>query len=726
MSSTLEALDPARVGHKAATCARLERAGFPVPRGFVVPPGVSLDRELLRVALAPFDRVAVRSSGLDEDSADASHAGLYETVLDVDGVDAVVAAIERCRASANTARVGDYHAEHGIDAKPIAVFVQSMVDAVVSGVAFTADPVTGDRSAVRVAAVQRLGERLVSGEATPDEWDVRDGVARALHTPERAIDAEGVLRIAELARRVEAHLGAGPQDIEWAIDRSGALFVLQSRPITTLPDDVAWTAPAGAWARYFRLGEWLTDAVTPLFATWALPRIERAFWTRLTEETSVPAPSPPFTIVNGWYYGSLEFWPRTMPRTVAWIFTHPKVLRMFVQSVPALVDWATRPWIAKWEAELPAHLALATAEVRDHTSIDALTGEIDALLDAAGRYFTWLALVAGAGYKTEVPLGELWAASIAPRLDGAPESHQVLLVGLGALDALRAPAVASLDWYHPPLEGDGADASALAADTRRSALVSRRDALEVRARAVLSRREARTFDHLLSLARHFARLRERVVAGFTAGWPRLRTLVLAIGAALVREGRLARAEDVFFVERDELSSNTTSAEPMHARVRARRASWRRQRRLTPPWSIGEPPAIWRVGQHMMSKAIRSTHATPAPSPNALGAALDEHHAIPASPGRATGPVRILRGLDEVDRVRPGDVLIAPATAPAWTPLFAKIAAVVTDSGSPMAHASLVAREYGIPAVVAAGDATRRYRDGERVTVDGNRGTITRA
>jgi len=100
--------------------------------------------------------------------------------------------------------------------------------------------------------------------------------------------------------------------------------------------------------------------------------------------------------------------------------------------------------------------------------------------------------------------------------------------------------------------------------------------------------------------------------------------------------------------------------------------------------------------------------------------------VPASPGRATGPVRIVTSADQFDLVEPGDVLVAPLTAPAWTPLFARVSAVVTDGGSLAAHASLIAREYGIPAVVATGNATKVLGDGMVVTVDGSQGTIAPA
>ena len=95
----------------------------------------------------------------------------------------------------------------------------------------------------------------------------------------------------------------------------------------------------------------------------------------------------------------------------------------------------------------------------------------------------------------------------------------------------------------------------------------------------------------------------------------------------------------------------------------------------------------------------------------------------ASPGRATGRVRLVNSVEDFDAFEPGEVLVARATAPAWTPLFGRATAVVTDAGTLAAHASLVAREYGIPAVVGAGDATRRLRTGQLVTVDGVTGTV---
>jgi pyruvate,water dikinase len=125
----------------------------------------------------------------------------------------------------------------------------------------------------------------------------------------------------------------------------------------------------------------------------------------------------------------------------------------------------------------------------------------------------------------------------------------------------------------------------------------------------------------------------------------------------------------------------------------------------------------------MNRIVRSLFGS---YPRFLGAVRSEGALVtgtPASAGRATGPVRVIRGPDEFDDLQPGEILVAPLTAPAWTPLFTRAAAVVTDVGSAAAHASIIAREYGIPAVVGCGDATARLRTGMRVTVDGGTGNV---
>jgi pyruvate,water dikinase len=217
------------------------------------------------------------------------------------------------------------------------------------------------------------------------------------------------------------------------------------------------------------------------------------------------------------------------------------------------------------------------------------------------------------------------------------------------------------------------------------------------------------FDALLEVAQRYAVLRERQARDFTLAWPLLRRCALRLGEILAAAGVLDAAEDVFFLTRDELYGQ----EDLRGVVADRRHRWERQRRLRAPLALGSPPKAIR---NLMHGAAETARTRPVPSDAIL---VGE----PASPGRATGAVRIVRGPEDFHRFRSGEVLVARLTAPAWTPLFDRAAAVVTDGGTLAAHASLIAREYGIPAVVATGDATLRLRDGEAVTVDGGAGTV---
>jgi rifampicin phosphotransferase len=140
----------------------------------------------------------------------------------------------------------------------------------------------------------------------------------------------------------------------------------------------------------------------------------------------------------------------------------------------------------------------------------------------------------------------------------------------------------------------------------------------------------------------------------------------------------------------------------------------RQRKLAAPLVLGELPGFMAKMFGALARDLRGVEVEASES-TLVG--------MPASAGRATGKVRVVRSPADFDRLAPGEVLVARTTAPAWTPLFARAVAIVTDGGSIVAHASLVAREYGIPAVVGTGNATERLHDGQWVTVDGTLGRV---
>lgn len=711
--------DVAQVGRKAAVLGELMGMGYPVPPGFVI--GADVYREArgsaseLRVPddvaaaiaglITQADEWAVRSSGVAEDLDEASYAGVYETILGVRGLDAILAAVSRCWSSARTARVGAYDRFGGGD---MAVLVQHLVAADVAGVAFSAHPVTGARDRVLVHAVAGLGERLVSGEVSPEQWLVgADGRVRTGGEP--VLTESQAAEVAVLASAMEKLFGS-PQDVEWAF-AGGRLHLLQSRSITALPEQVTWDAPSpGGWLRNFRLGEWIGEPLTPLFDTWLLARLEQGFFDQYGEWFGLRVPLPHHVTVNGWYYATLPA-PRTpsealslLSRMVVKLILSP---RRVSAAFPPLAGLGMSLFVREWTEELlPAYREAVAEAEKEVEGLDraGLIELVDRLGILAGRYFASVTVVAGYGWKTELPLARFYRTHLAG-MEG--DGHQTLLVGLSGDAQLPGHAVSNLDWLRPTIGELGTDHGGGPKWDGGPA----REAEEERVRAALDPAKARKFDQLVSRAREAAIRRDAQIFWFTLAWPVLRRAVIRLGDELVAGGTLAERDDVFFVTADELIMGRPA--DLTEVARDRRSVWARQARLDPPPAVGRIPSLVRK----MLEAADVTRVGEMPA----GALKGE----PASPGRVTAVARVIRSIEEGDRLAVGEVLVAPLTTPAWTPLFRRAAAVVTDVGSVIAHASLVAREYGIPAVVGTINATTVIQDGEVVTVDGRGGYVQR-
>jgi pyruvate, water dikinase len=268
----LRRADEPRFGGKSAGLGELITAGLRVPPGFAVaataygptlgePLRAEISRRYEALGEPP---VAVRSSAVGEDSAEASFAGQQETYLSVSGADRVCDAVRDCWASLHSREARAYRERMGGPEEPtMGVTVQIMVDAAVSGVMFTCNPVNGDPSTVAVNASWGLGTAVVGGEVTPDEYRLSKVTGEVLHrsiSPKHieylggarsdvpaerrevaCLDDEQLGMLLEMARKVERHFGSH-QDIEWALARDGSLFALQSRPVTVARKKAA--APA--------------------------------------------------------------------------------------------------------------------------------------------------------------------------------------------------------------------------------------------------------------------------------------------------------------------------------------------------------------------------------------------------------------------------------------------------------------------------------------------------
>ncbi|MGH6739419.1 MAG: PEP-utilizing enzyme, partial [Bradyrhizobium sp.] len=426
--------------------------------------------------------------------------------------------------------------------------------------------------------------------------------------------------------------------------------------------------------------------------------------------------------VNGWYYSTAQpdVRVRAVVRAVA---SRPRQLIRFATS---LLKQSTEPDVSerryfqrvvrRWREEaMPRYRSLVEArELELETaSNDRLFEIVDQVGEAAGEQLWCLAVGGGSAWKVEVALARFFREHLAGKV-----SVEIvdLLVGLPSSVSHSAPyLVESADWYRPTF-GERNWNRGSAAARRPQSLAEKRLAAEGACRQALTNQPALRlrFDTLLELAQNYSVLREEQAFQWTLAWPALRRCVLRLGTEALKRRAIDSDDDAFFLTRRELEAATLGSSQANLldQVAGRRSEWENRRRLSPPLSIGKQPKLL---QRMLGtlELLRS-------DAKAADGAL---HGEPASPGRASGRVRVVRGPDDFAMFEEGEVLVAQSTAPAWTPLFARAAAVVTDGGSLAAHASLVAREYGIPAVVATGDATTRLSNGQWVMVDGSGGFV---
>ncbi len=794
------------VGRKAGTLARLRAAGLRVPDGFVIPASVTvLDNGLREAVLKAASRLgggpfAVRSSGVDEDGEHASHAGQYTTVLGVGCDTSLLNAIEECWSSGRSGQVRAYRTARGLPpTASLAVLVQRLVPAEVAGVAFTADPVTGDRTRTVVSAVRGLGDRLVSGAATPDEWVVHDGAAVRRDSGEEAIDAGQACAVAELARRVEAHEGV-PQDIEWALS-DGELFLLQARPITVLPEADSVPVPVDSDPPP---GYWIREAShaprpwTPF--TRKLMTVRNPAFRQMMAEFGFLLDGIAVRDIGGWEYmrlvplgGKDRRRPpdRLMPLLVRAVPSMRARIRDCVAAMRSdTAGRLIRRWYDTWLEELTGSIARLRDTDLDGCPDDVLDrhlGEALALYDegdvihmrlhgaivivlselmfACQELLGWddtkvMALLSGlSGMSTEPArrLAELAALArtrpgVRRLLDDTGAASGAILPGAdpefarafaayqrhfgcrGLRYEVAEPTLAevpdvTLGLIRDQLAGGYDPLNAAAA------LAERRAETAQEARRLLATDPAadrERFEHALARAELAYPVREDN-AFFTTSAPTalIRLAALETGRRLADRGQIARRDDVFYLEPQEVRSALRSGAAQDALITRRKGerAWALAHPGPasygtdpgPPPSMEALPAPARQAMKALLWGVESIVATP----RADGGEGERLRGLAASSGRYTGPARIIRGEDEFGRIRAGDVLVCPTTSPVWSMLFPSIGALVTDTGGILSHPAIIAREYQVPAVVATGRATALLRDGETVTVDGNAGTVER-
>ncbi|GIE53990.1 rifamycin-inactivating phosphotransferase [Actinoplanes nipponensis] len=725
---------------------------------------------------------AVRSSATAEDLPTASFAGQQDTYLNVVGPAAVLRHVSRCWASLFTERAVLYRRRNGIDHRTVAmaVVVQRMVFPEASGVLFTADPVTGNRRVATVDAGFGLGEALVSGLVNPDVFTVRDDrvVARTIAAAGRpALTDAQVVSLVRLGRRIEAHFGR-PQDIEWCLAGDG-FRIVQSRPITTL-----FPVPEAGDREnhvYVSVGhqQMMTDPMKPLgISMWQLTAMVAMheaggrLFVDVTRALATPAGRAGLLELSGrsdplvrdaletviGRAGFLPPLPDAAPpgppagAAPAPIETDPAIVTELIERSRASVAALERGLRARSGPALFDFLLEAFEEhkrvLRDPLNFPAIMAGMEATWWLNDKLREWLGeknaadtltLSAPGNVTSEMGLALLDVADVIrarpavvaflrdvrdddflddlARLPGGAEARGAIET---YLERYGMRCVGEIDITRPrwrerpgtlvPVILDHVRNFAPGAAARR--FEQGRQAAREKEHEVLSRlralpegesRAAET-KRMIDRVRTFIGYREYPKYDIVSRTFLYKQALLREADSLVRAGVLADREDAFYLTFPELHEAVRTNRVDDRLIRQRREAFRSYHALTPP------RVLTSEGEGIDGAYRRDD----VPAGALAGLAV--------STGTVEGRARVVLDMARAD-LAAGDILVTAYTDPSWSPVFVGIAGLVTEVGGLMTHGAVIAREYGLPAVVGVAQATRLIRDGQRIRVHGTDGYV---
>jgi pyruvate,water dikinase len=722
---------------------------------------------------------AVRSSATAEDLPSASFAGQQDSYLNVTGRGAILAHISRCWASLFTERAVTYRLRNGFDHRKVhmAVVVQQMVSAEASGILFTADPISGNRKVSAIEAALGLGEALVSGLVNADVFKVRDGkvTTKTIQQDRPTLTDAQLLQLEKIGRRIEAHFGC-PQDIDWCL-ADDVFRIVQSRPITTL-----FPVPEndGGNHVYVSVGhqQMMTDPMKPLgLSVWQLttpagmaeaggrlfvdvtkplgtssreallnalgksdPLIRDALESVLDRGDfipSLPDSAPPWVppgsgsdaiptdpaIVTELIERSDEFLARAQReiatksgsdvfdfilddiQTKKKLEFDPRSLQVIMAGMEAAF-WLNDK-MQEWLGEKNV------ADVLTQSVPNNVTSEMGlALMDVADAIRPHAKVIAYLeGVRDEHFLDEL------PKLPGGRESRHAIvdwldkygMRGPGEIDITRPRWSERPSMLLPVILGNIRNFEAGAAKRRfeegKQAALKKKEELLARLRALPDgETKAQETERKIDRVWTFAGYREYPKYRMIGRYFIYKQALMKEADRLVQAGVLRDREDVFFLRIQELQEVVRTQQSDEQLIQQRKDAFKSYAALT------APRVLTSEGEGINGSYRRDD----IPAGALVGLAV--------SAGTIEGRARVILDMAKAD-LEPGDILVTAYTDPSWTPLFVAIAGLVTEVGGLMTHGAVIAREYGLPAVVGVGQATRLIADGQRIRVHGTEGYV---
>ncbi|MBD1932976.1 MULTISPECIES: glycerol-3-phosphate acyltransferase [Cyanophyceae] len=748
-------LDANKVGQKAATLSQLKRWGYSVPMGWVLPPGddPALLIEYLQPSVA--EPLVVRSSAVGEDSEQSSAAGQYETILNVTSGEALEEAITRVLASYNNPAAVQYRrdreayarsAPRDLPESSMSVLIQKQIRGAFSGVAFSRDPIFQQGDAVVIEALPGDATQVVSGQVTPEQYRVFLGNVENLDVNSLEVEGSGdvpqglIREVAYLARQLERQFHGIPQDIEWSYDGQ-TLWLLQSRSITTLQP--IWTRKIAA--------EVIPGIIRPL--TWSINRpLTCGVWGEI------------FTLVLGERAAGLDF-----NETATLHFSHAYFNATLLGQIflrmglpPESLEFLTRgakfskPPFSSTVQNVPGLMRLLGRELslekdfeQDYKNLlfpvltvetalnnqDALFQRIEKLLDVlkTATYYSILAPLSlairqGVWKVKDIDLDNSIApevASLRSLQELAREARNLLPSSQLSSDSPSLFATLAeipdgqtiLERFDQWLDRYGylsEVATDIAVPTWKEDPHAARELFtqflgENEPPRRRERREKRGWK--VDAVQRRLDLKGKVTEVYSRLLAEVRWCFVALEEIWLRSGLLSESGDIFFLEFDEVrriieGENKSLIEKVSQLVEKRRSQLKQDSQLTniSPLVYGNaPPTLNFIPQSSISTKLLQ--------------------GIGASPGQAEGKVKVIRNLQAISDIDRDTILVVPYTDSGWAALLSRAGGLIAEVGGRLSHGAIVAREYGIPAVMDIHNATRLLQDGQRVRIDGQQGIV---
>ena len=846
--------DLSRVGGKAANLGEMIKTGLPVPEGFVLLVDsykkfirfnkikIKIEKLLMNLDTTEFEdikkasheikslfeqgeipndilgeiydlyeqmdnpEVVVRSSSTMEDSPETSFAGQYDSFLNVKGKKQLQERIKQCWASMWNSRALSYRLKQKIDANELAhgVIVQNLIRAEKSGILFTANPLNNRRDQMLINSSWGLGEPIVSGEVTPDQWIVdkkshkiveeqisvkdvmtirKNAGTELIDVPEEKLDQPSLEKreihnLLELGKNTEEHFNF-PQDIEWGFCNN-KIYLVQTRPITTLfpklkPEEK--DDELRIYTNFLLIDKVMPEPLTPigenlwmktltnLFPTqWVksaggrvfvdtteLSRLEK-WWDKLRNNPSAMDPEtikttlevlernkeelkqqrkPLIKIIPGILFeinpsfykflltSSLKVQYGTFfsPEKVvekAFKFGENQIRYLEEQSEKLHTMEEKLEFIEKNILGVLYFIPLQTLfyVVNSLTYLDNARTIISKYLDDT-YHLSNVEKSLPNNVTTEMGMEILRIARKIDQSDEqpSPEHPEIkkFLNKYGHRTYLEIdPGIPR--WKEDPEYIINQIQSYISNKSynerikkfyqdKKEAEKTIQD-ITMKLKEKGSHKDARKVEKILKKYRKLFGVRELPKYIMTKGVSLFRKIILEIGEELVTQHRLDHTQDISFVNFQDIRSGNM----LQQRVLQNREMYQKELKR-----ISVPRVVTSTGETIFS---------PDESEND-----NEFEGIPVSPGVKEGRVKVLKHPEESYKLNKGDILITKATNPSWTPLFLKIGGLITEMGGPISHGSVIAREYGIPAIAGIREATSRFKDGELIRLNGETGTV---